>query len=62
MVGDSWRTDAGAVAAGLPVLLLPAAAGDGPRGLTLVHALLTGVASRAGVRRPPSGHQVDQRD
>lgn len=45
MVGDSWLTDAGAVAAGLPVLLLPATAGDAPRGLARVTALLTGKAA-----------------
>jgi FMN phosphatase YigB (HAD superfamily) len=47
MVGDSWRTDAGAVAAGLPVLLLPATAADAPRGLARVQALLTGTAPPA---------------
>ena len=41
MVGDSWLTDAGAVAAGLPVLLLPATAADAPRGLSRVQALLS---------------------
>ena len=44
MVGDSWLTDAGAVAAGLPVLLLPATAADAPRGLSRVQALLSGKA------------------
>lgn len=40
MVGDNPRTDAGAVTAGLHVLLLPRPARSGPRGLTQLLALL----------------------
>jgi HAD superfamily hydrolase (TIGR01549 family) len=36
MVGDSAAADGGAVALGMPVLLLPPHHGDGPRGLDLV--------------------------
>ena len=42
MVGDNPLTDGGAVAAGLPVLLLPPAAGSGSRGLDRVLWLLSG--------------------
>jgi HAD superfamily hydrolase (TIGR01509 family) len=40
MVGDNPLTDGGAVAAGLPVLLLPPPAATGPRGLGHVLSLL----------------------
>lgn len=47
MVGDSPLTDAGAVAAGLHVLLLPRSAPSGPRGLHHVLSLVR-VADRRG--------------
>jgi FMN phosphatase YigB (HAD superfamily) len=52
MVGDNPLTDGGAVAAGLPVLLLPPADGDGPRGLERVLPL---VASSAQTGRETPG-------
>lgn len=42
MVGDNPLTDGGAVAAGLPVLLLPPPAAKGPRGLAHVLSLVNG--------------------
>ncbi len=44
MVGDNWRTDGGAVDAGLPCLLLPPTRPGAPRGFDhVLHLLREGV-------------------